>query len=514
MAINFDFLNVWKSLTEDEKKKLRDQAQGSLLDVGAEQAPVQEPKPALLDVSEPAPAAEPAKEKRGLFGFDPLGGILPEDPQKREDVLMAMMQGFGGMMAAGGPSREPTNFLQVAGMGLGTGMKGYADARKESREGASLRATSAANQAKAEIEAKANDLIAQWQQKWAGKSNPDGSMPIAAIQELAQVYMSIGERDKAVSLLQEANTYQKKLNSDGMLIGQDGEVSVDDSVLESTTDLSRAKDAGQLTSDQKNYQTYVEQETAAGREPLTMTEWDRANKASGATKVINNNGSNNSKFVEESDKAAAKRFDDIVLAGQSAPQMISDMQTLQELGKNLETGKLAEFKAAIGPYAEMVGINVEGLSDAQAFDAIISRVAPQMRPVGSGATSDFDAKQYLRSLPSLGNTPEGNDIIAYTNKAVAENKIAAAEIARRAQRGDITWQDADAEIAALPNPFSGFREFMKANDPSKPKLLDISEDGQKKPESVPTVNTVEDYHALPSGAKYLDPRTGKVKTKK
>jgi hypothetical protein len=48
--------------------------------------------------------------------------------------------------------------------------------------------------------------------------------------------------------------------------------------------------------------------------------------------VTVNNGQNGSEFVKKSDEAAAKRFDDIVMAGQTAPQTIADMQQLPRLG--------------------------------------------------------------------------------------------------------------------------------------------------------------------------------------
>jgi hypothetical protein len=116
--------------------------------------------------------------------------------------------------------------------------------------------------------------------------------------------------------------------------------------------------------------------------------------------------------------------------------------------------------AAIGPYADALGIKIDGLNDIQAYEAITSRLAPQMRAVGSGSSSDRDVAMFLQSLPNLRNTQGGNEIIANTMKAVAQNKINAAEIARQAQRGDITWQDADRQISQLPNPYELFKQFQ------------------------------------------------------
>nr|WP_286191570.1 phage tail tip lysozyme [Ochrobactrum sp. AP1BH01-1] len=176
--------------------------------------------------------------------------------------------------------------------------------------------------------------------------------------------------------------------------------------------------------------------------------------------VTVNNGQNGSEFVKKSDEAAAKRFDDIVMAGQTAPQTIADMQQLLDLGTQIGTGKGAQVLAAIGPYADALGIKIDGLNDIQAYEAITSRLAPQMRAVGSGSSSDRDVAMFLQSLPNLRNTQGGNEIIANTMKAVAQNKINAAEIARQAQRGDITWQDADRQISQLPNPYELFKQFQ------------------------------------------------------
>lgn len=170
-----------------------------------------------------------------------------------------------------------------------------------------------------------------------------------------------------------------------------------------------------------------------------------------------NTGSNSSEFAKESDKKAAERLGTIVEEGRSAAGMMADMQTLADLGTQIETGLGAQALVALGPYAQALGINTEGLGPAQAYGAIISRLAPQMRPAGSGATSDFDARQFLNSLPSLGKTPEGNAIINQTFQAVAQNKMDAAQIASRAQLGEISWQQAETEISKLPNPYEIFK---------------------------------------------------------
>jgi len=201
-----------------------------------------------------------------------------------------------------------------------------------------------------------------------------------------------------------------------------------------------------------------------------------------------NTGENSSAFNKKTDEAAATRFDQYIQGGADATRMMGDIQTLTTLGTQIETGATAEAMAAIGPYAEALGIDVAGLDAAQAYKAIVDRMAPAMRPPGSGASSDFDARQFLSSLPALGRTPEGNQIILDTLTSIQRHKMAAAEIAARAllPPGDpnrMTWQEAEAEIRKLGNPYETFNEYRKrAPKPTKTETPAPVDDG------IPTYN--------------------------
>jgi hypothetical protein len=138
--------------------------------------------------------------------------------------------------------------------------------------------------------------------------------------------------------------------------------------------------------------------------------------------------------------------------------MASDITTLVDLGKTIGTGKGAQFKASIGPYAQALGIKVDGLSDIQAYEAVINRVAPNMRVKGSGSQSDFELKNFLKALPSLGNTPEGNEIAASVLQGLTQNKILASEIASKALNQEITRSQAERQLRELPDPMAGYRE--------------------------------------------------------
>lgn len=202
--------------------------------------------------------------------------------------------------------------------------------------------------------------------------------------------------------------------------------------------------------------------------PQGYTWTDPGNHSAGVTPLpgyvqksgvtINNNPDGNSgAFSKKADETAATRFDTIVQEGRTAQAMLGDLANLAALAPQVGTGKSAEIKVALGPYAEAMGIPIDGLGDAQAYKSIIDRLSPSMRQAGAGATSDFDAKQFLSALPNLGRTPEGNAMITATLQAVQENKVKASEIANRAFSNEITWQEADKQIADLTNPYEQFK---------------------------------------------------------
>jgi hypothetical protein len=186
-------------------------------------------------------------------------------------------------------------------------------------------------------------------------------------------------------------------------------------------------------------------------------------KKAGAVNVTTNIEKPELAFDTEAGKLQAKRFDELASDGQTAKQMVSDIQTLTDLGKNIGTGKTAEFKAAIGPYAESLGIKIDKLDDIQAYEAVVNRIAPNLRVKGSGAQSDLELKNFLKSLPSLGNTPGGNEIASSVLTGLQENKIRAAEIASKAMTKEISRSEAEKQLRDLPDPMAGYREYMKSN---------------------------------------------------
>lgn len=179
------------------------------------------------------------------------------------------------------------------------------------------------------------------------------------------------------------------------------------------------------------------------------------------TKITNVNGDAETSFSKEAGKVTANRFNDLVADGQKSKQMMSDMTTLLDLGRGIGTGKGAQLKAVLGPYAQAAGIDVTGLPDIQAYEAIVNRVAPSLRVAGSGAQSDYELKNFLKSIPSLGNTQEGNELATAVMTGLTQNKVQAAEISSRALAGEITRTEAEKQLRELPDPMKPYTEYKQ-----------------------------------------------------
>lgn len=210
-----------------------------------------------------------------------------------------------------------------------------------------------------------------------------------------------------------------------------------------------------LPSDVQEYQ-FALQQGFKGSFLDYQTQLRQAGRSS--TNVTVNQAAGENAFQKTFGEGQAKRYNEMIEQGDQANNMIGDIKALQDIGTRIQTGAGAQARLMLGPYVQALGVKVDGLDDLQAYQAVVSRLAPQMRVPGSGANSDFEARQFLLSLPTLGNTPGGNKIIEDTLMGIAQNKRAAGDIARQAGTGQITRQQADQMLQALPDPFTAFRQ--------------------------------------------------------
>tara|TARA_R100000315_G_C5225600_1_gene136750 strand:- start:127 stop:1437 length:1311 start_codon:yes stop_codon:yes gene_type:complete len=92
----------------------------------------------------------------------------------------------------------------------------------------------------------------------------------------------------------------------------------------------------------------------------------------------------------------------------------------------VKTGGLAELTLPIkNIFGQLFGIEFPDVQNLQIIQSISNFLAPQMRPPGSGSTSDMEFTAYQRSIAALGNTPEANYISLYTFMKRAQNAIEA-----------------------------------------------------------------------------------------
>jgi len=114
------------------------------------------------------------------------------------------------------------------------------------------------------------------------------------------------------------------------------------------------------------------------------------------------------------------RLDELRDAVKRARANLRDMQRFSELNQRTGTGGLNDKYNPVTFNA-----------DKQEMEAIEARLTPQMRPIGSGATSDFEGKMYGRGIPQVSKSGTANREIRLT--AERAMKLGEAELAFKEQ---------------------------------------------------------------------------------
>jgi hypothetical protein len=442
-----------------------------------------------------------------------LSQFLPDDPDKRSQIARALIMGGASAMAAGGPSvGKPTNLLSVLGSGLAGGVKGYSDAEIADNDLAKTRSANATNQFKMQQigdgQARAKAFFAKH-----GSPTQAGYGP-EALAELMQLQLLNGDEEGARASQAQLQKLQLHAADNGMVIDPNsGGFKLAPGYGESLFDTQKAKSLGdsvgeneKFTADRKNY--------LFGKTDPGFIDYQTEQKKAGVANPDN-------EFQKKSNQLAAERYQTMSQQGAEAQTMVGNIQNLSELGKTIGTGRWAQVKKSWGPWAESFGVKVDGLDEAQAYESLKNRIAPTLRAPGSGSSSDTDVNMFMSSLPSLGNTPEGNALIADTIKSVQDVKTAAGNIANRVNSGEISWQEGDKLVAELPNPYERFKEYRKSggitSSTDKPTKSPSSD--SDKPAAAPktgrvaVVTSEAEYNTLPSGSPYRFSDEETVRTK-
>jgi hypothetical protein len=206
-------------------------------------------------------------------------------------------------------------------------------------------------------------------------------------------------------------------------------------------------------------------------ETRPYSEWKVEMKRAGANSV-NIDQRAESAFGVEASKGQAQSFQKVVDDGLAAGQDAALLGQLRELGGRVETGGGAAVKNWLGQY----GVKTEGLSDIQAYQALVDKLVPQQRVPGSGATSDFEMRTFRNAIPGLIKTPEGNKAILDTLEGLAQYRQDRAEIAARALAKEISPAQAIKQMQSLPDPLAAFKASRQgASAPASGSLAPIGD---------------------------------------
>jgi uncharacterized protein (TIGR02594 family) len=227
----------------------------------------------------------------------------------------------------------------------------------------------------------------------------------------------------------------------------------------------KSLEAYKPTTSQSDYRAYYEQEMAAGRAPLTIRQWEIEGKTALAPKTTINTGERaDAEFSKKFAGANAERWGEYLKQSDVAKGRMSDIEIMREASRNLGSqGVAANVKATFGPYLEAAGIDVNGLSDIQTWEAVTKRIAPTLRVAGSGSTSNIEYEGMLKGLGPLSNNPVAREAILNTFEASSRNEIERGRIASLLATDQISRTEAEKMVQALPDPMTSFREWRKEN---------------------------------------------------
>ncbi len=191
-----------------------------------------------------------------------------------------------------------------------------------------------------------------------------------------------------------------------------------------------------MTDDQREYDAAVKQGYQG-----TLQDWIIQGKKAGATTVSVGTGEPGYGELRKSlDKAEGDQWSTYKQAAATSGANQQDFAVLDELMKVAPQGPLTGRLAQAFP-----GVSSAG----DAFQSIVTRIAPTLRAPGSGATSDIEYEGMLRSLPSLRNRPEANAMINQIMKEKANLNVERGQIITRYQTNDITAAEARRQLAEL-----------------------------------------------------------------
>jgi len=207
-------------------------------------------------------------------------------------------------------------------------------------------------------------------------------------------------------------------------------------------------------------------------------------------------------FFKTLDEQNAKTFSSLLDAGAQAQ---GNEVRLAQLETELASAPQG-MQGSLVQLAGRFGVPMDGLDNVQAAQALINQLVPGQRQPGSGTMSDADLALFKQSLPSIANQPGGNERILKTMRSINAYTMQQAQIANDVANRVIDPGEGRKRLMALLNPLAGIKAPpASAGNGNRTPDLAVPDAG-----SVARPVTKEDYEALPSGAKFVDPEDGKT----
>jgi hypothetical protein len=114
------------------------------------------------------------------------------------------------------------------------------------------------------------------------------------------------------------------------------------------------------------------------------------------------------KFETELQKFDAQRIRDYENNVLQARRLLPDLDRLEAAVNAFPTGIGGSGVLAFRQAMDRLGVKIDGTTEGEVIQSIQSRLAPAMRPEGSGSSSNMDVQMFMDSLPNLFRTPNGN----------------------------------------------------------------------------------------------------------
>lgn len=219
------------------------------------------------------------------------------------------------------------------------------------------------------------------------------------------------------------------------------------------------------------------------------------NKKTGEVKpvggsLVNIDQKGQTEFAKEMGKIDAKRFGEIMAAETTMSDMASklgfalDQLSQTYTGPGAETAN--EFFKTLGKFGSEDMAKKANAADAA--QAVISQMKPHMRASGSGASSDRDMDMFAKALPSLLNTPDGNQRIGAYFQRLADRATQVRQLAQEHSEG-----------GKIPLTDTKFDDAVKKLGPlfSKDELAEMQNAAKTKAKAEPP--------APPAGFKVVTP---------